>query len=202
MAFNFVAKAVIRSEDGVTFNKETKIEPKKDEGSKLKGRRKGPIMPIGKSLAEQLQENAEKKDAEWKAANNPFRPPPSMTEEEAEFLQEREMAERMKEKAKQELAEEGASQFKAARLSKVVTRPAEPLPKVEGLFGKVNADNDDKITENKAESDKPKVMVKVKDKKKKKKKKRKKDQEKRAGKKQKDGEEEEAESALSLLSGY
>ena len=94
MAFNFVASAVIKSSDGVTFTQETKIEPKDPE--KAKKRSMGPAMPIGKSLAEQLAENAEKKDLEWKEANNPFRPPPSMTEDEAMFLEEVKLAEERK----------------------------------------------------------------------------------------------------------
>jgi hypothetical protein len=35
----------------------------------------------GKSLAQQLAEQKEEKDAEWKKANNPFQPPPSLTDD-------------------------------------------------------------------------------------------------------------------------
>mmetsp|Transcript_12371 Transcript_12371/g.18452 ORF Transcript_12371/g.18452 Transcript_12371/m.18452 type:complete len:185 (-) Transcript_12371:200-754(-) len=184
MALHFVAKAVIRSEDGVTFNKETKIQKSDQDGTKLKAHAKGPVKPIGKSLAQQLQENEEKKDAEWKAANNPFQPPPSMTAEEAEFLAEKEAERRRKDAAIEELSKTAAAEFQTARLDDVTTKPAEELPKVQGLFQRKELESND--TEKKVSI--PVVAVK-------KKKKRKKGGEGGKKKKKKKG-------ALALLGSY
>ncbi|GAB5369924.1 hypothetical protein AAMO2058_001447900 [Amorphochlora amoebiformis] len=181
MALNFVAKAVIRSEDGVTFNKETKIKEKEGlEGTKRKKRTKGPIMPIGKSLAEQLADNEEKKDAEWKAKNNPFQPKPAMTEEEAEFLKEKRMEELRKDLEIEELKNRAALELKAARLSDITVKPAAPVPKVEGLFHAKVSEIEERNTEANPVAVKVKVKKRKKDgdgsegKKKKKKKKKKK----------------------------
>lgn len=134
MAFNFVASAVIKSSDGVTFTQETKIEPKDPE--KAKKRSMGPAMPIGKSLAEQLAENAEKKDLEWKEANNPFRPPPSMTEDEAMFLEEVKLAQERKRAELEVAAENAIAEYKAARLSEAaIVKVSEPV-KMVGLFSR------------------------------------------------------------------
>mmetsp|Transcript_12966 Transcript_12966/g.18126 ORF Transcript_12966/g.18126 Transcript_12966/m.18126 type:complete len:194 (+) Transcript_12966:83-664(+) len=189
---DFVATTIVRSEDGVTFNKETRIQDKdREEGKKLKKNRKGPLLPVGKSLAEQLKENADKKDAEWKEQNNPFRPPPSMTDEEAQFLAEKEEEEKRKALMDANLAEEAAAEFKTARLSEAVkVKPAEELPRVTGLFESL----DSQEPQNK-ETRAIAVVVQPK----KSKKKRKKSSKKKSSKKQKN---EEGASALSLLAGY
>jgi len=114
-----------------------------------------------------------------------------MTDEEAQFLAEKEEEEKRKALMDANLAEEAAAEFKTARLSEAVkVKPAEELPRVTGLFESL----DSQEPQNK-ETSAIAVVVQPK----KSKKKRKKSSKKKSSKKQKN---EEGASALSLLAGY
>ena len=74
----------------------------------------------GRTLWEQLEANKEKKDEEWKAANNPFAPPPGLADDEAEYIDGLEAQKRDFDKRKKAQKEEDTAAFKAAQAQRVV----------------------------------------------------------------------------------
>lgn len=123
MALAFVESAVLSSEDGVTFNKEKDIpDSLRDEGGRSK-----PWAPesCGKSLGEQLAEAKAKKDAEWKEANNPFRPPAGLDEEDFDFYESVEAKKEQSKLQKKIQADADSRAFNVAQLAKVKVATAD-----------------------------------------------------------------------------
>lgn len=119
MALAFVESAVLSSEDGVTFNKEKDIPDSLRETGGQK--RAMPWAPEGsnKSLGEQLAESKAKKDAEWKEANNPFKPPPGLDEEDFDFYESVEAKKEQSKIQKKIQADQDSRSFNMAQLAKV-----------------------------------------------------------------------------------
>ena len=69
----FEEGAILASDDGISYQKEIKVESK-TESEEEKARKRAQQQPkrVG-TLAQQLEENKALQDAEWKAKHNPFR---------------------------------------------------------------------------------------------------------------------------------
>lgn len=128
MALAFVESAVLYSEDGVSFTKEKDIK-KEDDG--FVSRR--PQPGSGKSLGEQLAESKKAKDDEWKEANNPFKPPPGLDEDEYTFYQEVEAKKDFKRDIKKFQDGKDMQEYTAAQMSKTKKIKEEALTTT-GIF--------------------------------------------------------------------
>jgi predicted patatin/cPLA2 family phospholipase len=83
MSLRFVKTAVLSSEDGVDFSKETAIENEETRLARLDAERAS-----RKSLYEQLEEQKQKKQADYEAVTKQiFAPPKALDDEEFDFLQ-------------------------------------------------------------------------------------------------------------------
>jgi predicted patatin/cPLA2 family phospholipase len=83
MSLRFVKTAVLSSEDGVDFSKETTIENEETRLARLEAERAS-----RKSLYEQLEEQKQKKQADYEAVTKQiFAPPKALDDEEFDFLQ-------------------------------------------------------------------------------------------------------------------
>lgn len=124
MAIFFEEKEIIRSSDGVQFEENAKIirleeTPEQIEASKRKElaieKRKS-----HKPLAVQLAEAKERKDEDWKSANNPFAPPPGLDEEDFQVQEDRNAEERLRQqKSRQQLQVDKVSYEHAVLQSKM-----------------------------------------------------------------------------------
>jgi len=128
-ALAFVEGAVLTSSDGVIMNQVQEIEH--DEEFRLEQKRQQLREKMNqssyKSLADQLAENKEKHDEEWRAANNPFRAPPGLDEEDFQFLEAEDAARRDKQLRAKEFEEEDTKKFQEElqmqRMSNIVKAP-------------------------------------------------------------------------------
>jgi len=148
---NFVESAVLESTDGVSFKKEVKVTKTEHDLTPARS-----FTGSTKSLRDQLLEQKEKKDEEWKKANNPFRmptalaqfffcrtgAPAALNEDEVSFYQEKDDERRAKELAKKNDESLAKSLFEqellAARLQTV--KAAEPAPEAPAPASKAKAE--------------------------------------------------------------
>lgn len=114
---SFVEGAVLSSTDGVNFNNEIEVEETADERALVV---KKTTVNSNLSLREQLAAAEEAKQEKWKEDNNPFRPPPSLEEDDVEFFQE--VRERRTEREGLAKAQDAidTQNFRSARMDKVV----------------------------------------------------------------------------------
>lgn len=124
---NFVEAAVLESTDGISFSKEVQVKRTEEDLSV-----RVDSLGASKSLREQLMENKERKDAEWKERTNPFKPPPGLDQDEVEFLQEKADMQRQKEEALRRQEELDRQLYEqevlAARLTTVIEAPEPAAP--------------------------------------------------------------------------
>jgi len=122
---NFVESAVLESTDGVSFKKESQVTKTDTSLTPNRAFTGGPA----KSLRDQLLENKQKQDEEFKKSHNPFQPPAALNAEEISFYQEKADERRQAEQARLNADQLAKSLFQqellAARLRPV---QAEPVP--------------------------------------------------------------------------
>ena len=74
-----------------------------------------PAPVDNRTLYEQLAANKETKNAEWKEKHNPFKPPPGLDEDEAEFFQQVEESKRVAQQSRTEQMQQDRRAFHDAR---------------------------------------------------------------------------------------
>lgn len=119
MSLRFVKSAVLSSEDGIDFGKETPIESEEAKRARFEAERSS-----GKSLYEQLEDQKAKKQAEYDAVTKAiFAPTKALDDEEAGFLQSlQERKQAIEERRKQE-EEEALESFRKAVSNKTQEKP-------------------------------------------------------------------------------
>ena len=110
----FVSTATLTSDNNGLFSAQATEEVK--ERSEAEERRLAQqARADARPLFEQLQEQREAKDAEWKEKNNPFQPPPGMDEEDVAFEQDREDRARQRKRKAFEQDQNDMADFALAR---------------------------------------------------------------------------------------
>lgn len=108
---DFVESSVLESTDGVSFQKERKLE-QKEEIMHVRKRDTG-----GLSLSEQLAINKEEKEAEYKSKHNMFAPPPGLDQEEFDFFAQKEKEATQKRSARAQQAIDDSEAYEEALLA-------------------------------------------------------------------------------------
>ena len=115
MALHFVKTAVLSSEDGIDFSKETTIESEEAKQARLLAERAN-AKPLYQQLAEQKERKQEEYDANTKLL---FAPPKALDEEEVTFLQSIEDHRSKKEQLQKQAEIAALESFRAAQRQEI-----------------------------------------------------------------------------------
>ena len=110
----FVSSAVLKSDNNGLFSAQATEEVKERteaEERRLEAQSRADARP----LFEQLLEQREAKDAAWKEANNPFKPPPGLDEEDVAYFEDRASTDRARKRKVYEQGQNDMMEFALAR---------------------------------------------------------------------------------------
>jgi hypothetical protein len=110
----FVSSAVLKSDNNGLFSAQATEEVKERteaEERRLEAQSRADARP----LYEQLLEQREAKDTAWKEANNPFKPPPGLDEEDVAYFEDRASTDRARKRKVYEQGQNDMMEFALAR---------------------------------------------------------------------------------------